>query len=184
MRKLYLFNFVTLDGFFEGAGKWELDWHNVDEEFQEFAIGQLNETDLLLFGRVTYEGMAGYWTTPDALKNDPIVAGKMNSIPKIVFSRTLKEASWNNTRLIKENVAEEVLKLKSQPGKDIGILGSAALASTLIRQSLIDEYRIMLNPVVLGSGMPLFEGVENRMTLRLLRSRSFKSGNVLLCYTA
>lgn len=182
MRKIYLFSLVTLDGFFEGARKWELDWHNVDEEFQKFAIDQLNATDLLLFGRVTYEGMAAYWTTPDAMKNDPVVAGKMNSIQKIVFSTSIKEASWNNTRLIKEDVAEEVSKLKAQPGKDIGILGSAKLVSGLIQQNLIDEYRIMVNPVVLGEGRPLFEGFGKKIGLRLLRTRSFKSGNILLYY--
>lgn len=153
-----------------------------DDEFREFAVEQLNSADILIFGRITYEGMASFWTTPDAAKNDPIVARQMNSLPKIVFSRTLKEATWNNTRLVKENAAEEVSKLKSQLGEDIGILGSANLASDLIRQNLIDEYRIMVNPVVLGEGRPLFEGIEKKIALKLLRTRNFKSGNVLLYY--
>jgi dihydrofolate reductase len=126
--------------------------------------------------------MAGYRTTPAAMKNDPIVAGLMNSLPKIVLSRTLKGAAWSNTTLIKENAAEEMMKLKAQKGKDIGILGSANLAASLMRQNLIDEYRIMVNPIVLGEGNPLFGKVDERIRLRLLRTRDFKSGNVLLCY--
>ena len=182
MRTLYLFDMVTLDGFFEGPAKWEIDWHNVDAEFNEFAIDQLNATDLLLFGRVTYEGMASYWPTPAAIQNDPEVAGKMNSLPKIVFSRTLEKADWNNTRLIKSNIVEEILKLKRQPGKDIAILGSSDLASTFTRHALIDEYRIMVNPIVLGQGTPLFRGISGKFQLKLLKARAFKSGNVLLCY--
>ncbi len=182
MRTLYLFDMVTLDGFFEGPTKWEIDWHNVDAEFNEFAIDQLNATDLLLFGRVTYEGMASYWPTPAAIKNDPVVAGKMNSLPKIVFSRTLEKADWNNTRLIKSNIVEETLKLKRQPGKDIAIMGSSDLTSTFTKHGLIDEYRIMVNPIVLGQGTPLFRGVSDKFKLRLLKVRTFKSGNVLLCY--
>lgn len=116
------------------------------------------------------------------MKNDPIVAGLMNSLPKIVLSRTLKGAAWSNTTLIKENAAEEMMKLKAQKGKDIGILGSANLAASLMRQNLIDEYRIMVNPIVLGEGNPLFGKVDERIRLRLLRTRDFKSGNVLLCY--
>ena len=126
--------------------------------------------------------MAGYRTTPAAMKNDPILAGLMNSLPKIVLSRTLKGAAWSNTTLIKENAAEEMMKLKAQKGKDIGILGSANLAASLMRQNLIDEYRIMVNPIVLGEGNPLFGKVDERIRLRLLRTRDFKSGNVLLCY--
>jgi dihydrofolate reductase len=182
MRTLYLFDMVTLDGFFEGLAKWEIGWHNVDAEFNEFSIDQLNATDLLLFGRVTYEGMASYWPTPAALENDPEVAGKMNSIPKIVFSRTLEKADWNNTRLIHSNIVEEILKLKRQPGKDIALFGSAVLASTFIKHGLIDEYRIMVNPIVLGKGTPLFRGISDQLKLKLLSARTFKSGNVLLCY--
>ena len=102
MRKVILFNMVTLDGFFEGPNR-EINWHHVDEEFNEFAIDQLDSADGLLFGRVTYEMMASYWPTPAARTNDPIVAGKMNALPKFVFSRTLKKAEWNNTKLVKEN---------------------------------------------------------------------------------
>ena len=181
MRKVILFNMMTLDGFFEGPGR-EIDWHNVDAEFNTFAIDQLDAADLLLFGRVTYEMMASYWPTSQATTDDQVVAGKMNAIAKIVFSKTLKNASWNNTRLVKDHAAEEILKLKAQPGKDILIFGSAGLAATLTAPGLIDEYRVMLNPLLLGSGTPLFQGLQPKLKLKLLRARTFASGNVLLVY--
>ncbi len=183
MRTLYMFDMITLDGFFEGINR-ELDWHNVDDEFNDFAIDQLNRTDLLLFGRVTYELMASYWPTNEAVKDDPIVAGKMNSLPKIVFSRTLRNATWANTKLIEGNIGDEILKLKRQPGKDIGVLGSSNLSLTLIHHGLIDEYRIIVNPVVLGAGKPLFKGIDDRLNLQLLKVKKFNSGNVFLCYKA
>jgi dihydrofolate reductase len=135
VRTLYVFNMVTLDGFFEGPNR-EIDWHNVDKEFNDFAIHQLDTTDLLFFGRVTYELMASYWPTPDAMKNDAAVAEKMNSLPKIAFSRTLEKADWNNTRLIKENIAEEISRLKRQIGRDIAVFGSSDLSVTLIARGL------------------------------------------------
>lgn len=181
MRKVTLFNFITLDGFFEDENR-SIEWHNVDDEFNEFAIEQLNTTDLLLFGRITYQLMASYWPTPDSVADDRVVAKKMNSLPKIVFSRTLEKAEWENTRLVKENIREEIEKLKNLPGKDIFIFGSAELASTLREMGLIDEYRIMVNPVVIGSGKPLFLNINKKFNLKLLRSRVFKSGNVLLSY--
>lgn len=181
MRELFLFMMVSLDGFFEGP-KHELDWHNVDAEFNEFAIEQLNNTDTLLFGRKTYELMTSYWPTESARKNDPIVAELMNSIPKIVFSRTLKNAEWNNTRLIEHNAVQEITELKQQPGRDLAIFGSNNLSASLVQSGLIDELRIMVNPVALGTGHPLLQGMNDKLSLRLLKSRAFKSGNVLLCY--
>ncbi len=182
MGKIYMFNFVTLDGYFEGARKWDLEWHKVDKEFQQFAIDQLNATDTLIFGRITYEGMANYWTSPDAEKDDPVVASKMNAIRKIVFSRTMNQASWNNTRLVTGSAFEELSKLKAQTGKDVGIFGSANLVSGFIRENLIDEFRIMVNPVILGRGGELFKGIEKMVNLKLAGARVFKSGNVLLSY--
>ena len=181
MRKVILFNMVTLDGFFEGSNG-EIDWHNVDEEFNEFAVDQVNAADGLIFGRVTYELMASYWPTPAAQADDPIVAEKMNTMPKIVFSRTLKTVEWNNTRLVKGDTVKEISELKQQPGKDLLIFGSADLASTLTNLGLIDEYRIMVNPVVLGKGKPLFKDIKGKLNLRLLRTRNFSNGNVLLYY--
>ena len=181
MRKLYSFNMVTLDGFFEGPNR-DISWHNVDAEFNEFAIEQTNSGDALLFGRVTYQIMASYWPTPDAIKDDPIVADHMNRTPKIVVSRTLEKAEWNNTRLIKDQVAEEIAKLKQQPGKDIAVFGSAILLSTLMQFDLVDEHRIMLNPVILGQGTPLFKNSKDKQNLKLVNTRIFGNGNVLLCY--
>ncbi len=150
MRKLFMFNLITLDRYFEGPNH-DISWHNVNKEFNEFAINQLDEIGTLLFGRVTYELMANYWPTPAAIKDDPIVAGKMNSLPKIVFSRTKVKADWSNTKVINNNVVEEISNLKQQPGKDVSIFGSANLAATLIEHDLIDEFRIMVNPVILGA---------------------------------
>jgi len=182
MRTVYVFNMVTLDGFFEGPKKWEIDWHNVDDEFNEFAIDQLHKTDVIWFGRVTYEGMAGYWPTPRAMESDPVIAGKMNSIEKVVVSKTLNKADWSNTKLIRDHVEEEMTRMKQQPGKDIAIFGSGNLASTLEASGVIDEYRLVVNPVILGSGHPLFTEMKERRHVRLLRSKTFKSGNVLLAY--
>ena len=181
MRKVILFNMVTLDGYFEGPNG-EIDWHYVDEEFNEFAHYQLDSADGLLFGRVTYQLMASYWPTDLASTNDPIIAAKMNTLPKIVFSRTLEKADWNNTRLVKENVAEEISRLKQQPGRDLLLFGSAGLASTLAQLGSIDEYRIMVNPIVLGNGKPLFRGTNHRLVLKLVRTKIFRNGNVLLYY--
>jgi dihydrofolate reductase len=182
MRKVFLFNMTTLDGYFEGLHQ-DISWHNVDDEFNQFAIEQLKQVDTLLFGRVTYQGMASYWPTELAIKDDPEVAGLMNSLPKIVFSRTLDRADWNNSRLVKENPAGEVLKLKEQPGKDIAIFGSSNLAVTLAESDLIDEYRLIVNPVFLGDGTPLLKGIKEKLNLKLINSRVFTSGNILLYYT-
>jgi dihydrofolate reductase len=181
MRKVFLFMMITLDGFFEGPNH-EIDWHNVDEEFNEFAIHQLDEVDALLFGRVTYQGMASYWPTQFAKENDPVVADKMNTVPKLVFSKTLDKAEWNNSRLVKEHIAEEVSKLKQQQGRDLAIFGSSNLAVSLLQMGLIDELRIMVNPVVLGNGKALFKGIDDKVSLKLLKTQTFRSGNVLLYY--
>jgi dihydrofolate reductase len=181
MRKIILFNMVSLDGFFEGPNR-EIDWHNVDEEFNKYSVDQTRSAGGLLFGRVTYELMASYWPTPEASSNDPQIAEIMNTIPKIVFSTTLNQADWNNTRLVKEDAASEVSKLKQETGKDLYIFGSLNLSETLIRHSLIDEFRIMVNPVVIGRGRSLFPKIQDRLGLKLLDTRQFRSGNVLLAY--
>src|SRR5512146_717896 len=143
MRRVLFFMMVTVDGCYAGPGG-EIDWHNTDEEFNEFAIAQLNDVDMLLFGRVTYEMMASYWPTPEAQRDDPVVAEKMNSIPKIVFSRSLAEPRWQNTRLVGDAFASEVTGLKQQPGKDLIIFGSSELAVSFIDHGLLDEARIMI----------------------------------------
>ncbi len=181
MRKVFMFNLVTLNGFFEGPNQ-DISWHHVDEQFNEFAVDQLHEIGILLFGRVTYHLMASYWPTELAKTDDPVVAGLMNDMPKIVFSKTLDKAEWENSKLVKGNAADEVSKLKQQPGKDIAIFGSSNLAVTLAERDLIDEYRILVNPVFLGEGTPLLKGIKNNIELKLLQARTFESGNVLLSY--
>ena len=181
MRKLLFFNMSTLDGFFEDQNR-KIDWHVVDEAFNALAIEQLDSVDVILFGRVTYQLMAAYWPTKAAIKDSAIVARKMNEMSKIVFSRTLKKVEWSNTKLVKDRVVETVAELKQQPGKNLIIFGSANLAATLTKNRLIDEYRIMVNPILLGQGHPLFPGMQVRLHLNLLSTRAFHSGNVLLTY--
>jgi dihydrofolate reductase len=149
-----------------------------------FAVEQLNEVDTLLFGRVTYQLMASYWPTEATKRDDPVVAKKMNDLLKVVFSRTLDDnIEWSNSRVGNDDVAQEVTQLKQQPGRDIAIFGSANLASSLIQMgSLIDEFRIMVNPVILGSGKLLFKGIHDTLDLSHLMTRNFSSGNVLLYY--
>ena len=171
---------MTLDGYFEGPNQ-DIRWHNVDGEFNEFAIAQLNEISTLLFGRVTYQLMASYWPTPFAIENDPDVASLMNLIPKVVFSTTLKEVAWNNTRLVRDHIPEEISRLKQEPGKDLAVFGSANLLASLMQMDLIDEHRVMVNPVILGSGTPLFK-TNDKLNLKLLKTRAFGNGNVLLYY--
>ena len=185
MRKVILSNMVTLDGFFEGPNK-ELDWHIVDEEFNKYAIDLLSNVDALLFGRVTYQLMADYWpaeaTNTSTSKDDLEIADKMNNLSKIVFSKTLQEVKWNNSRLVKENIAEEISKVKQQPGKDMVIFGSGSIVSTFMQHGLIDEYRIIVNPIVLGNGNPLFKGINGKQNLKLLNTKVFDSGLVILFY--
>jgi dihydrofolate reductase len=177
MCKIIVSNLVSLDGFFEGPNN-ELDWHVIDTEFFDYAKDMLRAADTLVFGATTYEMMAAYWPTapPDE------IADKMNGLPKIVFSQTLQKVDWNNSRLIRNNAGEEISKLKQQPGKDILILGSATLASSLLQLGLIDEYRVILNPVLIGQGKPLFRGITEKIRMKLLSAKVFGSGVVLLRY--
>jgi len=181
MGKLKVFNFVTLDGYFEGPNG-DISWHIHDTGGDEYAIKMLKSRDTLLFGRTTYELMARYWPSPDAIKNSPTIAEGMNSADKIVFSRTLKKIEWNNTRLVKVNIVEVIKNMKRQPGKNMTILGSGSIVTQFAQQGLIDEFQIMVDPVILGDGTPLFKGIRDRLNLRLIATRTFKSGAVLLSY--
>jgi dihydrofolate reductase len=181
MRKLTIFNFITLDGYFEGPNR-DISWHYHNAETDEYAIEMLKYGSTLLFGRLTYELMAGYWSSPDAIKYAPLVAEGMNKADKIVFSRTLKKAEWNNTRVVIGDIGEEIKKMKQMPGKDMAVLGSGSIVTQFAEQGLIDEYQIMVDPVVLGDGTPLFKGIKHRLDLKLTSTRTFKNGVVLLCY--
>jgi dihydrofolate reductase len=182
MAKLTVFNGVSLDGYFSGANG-DVSWaYSEDAEWQGFVEENARGGGLLLLGRITYELMAGYWPTPPAIKAYPLVAERMNSLPKVVFSRTLEEAAWNNTIVVKGDPAAEVRKRKKEPGMDMVILGSGSVVSRLAQAGLIDEYQFAVYPVVLGQGRTMFEGVKERLALRRTRMRSFGNGNVLLCY--
>jgi dihydrofolate reductase len=174
-----MWNLVSLDGFFEGPKSWDLDFHQYawGDELEQFSKDQLKTVGALLFGRVTYEGMAGYWTSQ---KGE--IADFMNNLPKIVFSKTLKQANWNNTRLVKGDAAEEVAKLKQATGKDLFVFGSANLSSTLTQKGLFDEYRLCVAPVMLGHGNPLFKPSQEQIALKLLEARPLKTGGVILRY--
>ncbi len=184
MRKVACFLMASLDGYDEGTSPWALDWHNVDEEFNDFAVQQLDASDVLLFGRATYAGMAQYWPSAEAIRSDPEVAARMNGKSKIVFSQTLDalEPEWANTRLLKD--VRELTKLKKQPGNELLIIGSTVLTTRLMELGLLDELRIMVNPVILGAGRSLFETARKRLNVKLLSTREFRSGNVLLTYQA
>ncbi|RDS85794.1 dihydrofolate reductase family protein [Dyella psychrodurans] len=179
MGKLIMWNLMTLDGFFEGTQNWDLDFHRTvwGDELERFAIGQLSSTSRLLFGRVTYEGMAAYWKTAEGT-----VADYMNRLPKVVFSRTLENPDWNNTIQVRDNAASVVRALKKQAEQDLYVFGSANLCETLIEADLFDEYRIAVAPVMLGSGRPLFKNGLTRHNLRLIDTTTYTSGCVVLRY--
>jgi len=180
MRKLIMWNVMTLDGYFEGNQNWDLSFHNIiwGRELEELSIEQLHSADYLVFGRVTYEGMAAYWT-----KEKGEIADLMNSMPKLVFSRTLKSVEWNNSALIRENASAEIMKLKEAKGKDMYVFGSANLSETFINDNLFDEYRIGISPVILGNGRPLFrQGIASK-NLALVSTRQLETGGVVLKYT-
>jgi dihydrofolate reductase len=182
VRKLIAFENVTLDGYFADANG-DMSWaHKQDAEWSAFVAGNASGGGVLVFGRVTYDLMASYWPTPMAMKSNPVVAEGMNKLPKVVFSRTLKAASWNNTRLVKGDIGAETRKMMEEPGADMAILGSGSIVSQLAQQGLIDEFQIVVNPVVLGKGRTPFDGVTARLDLKLTRTRVFGNGNVLLCY--
>ena len=177
MRDVVMWNVTTLDGFFEGPTKWDLGFHELvwGPELERFSIDQLNAADMILFGRVTYEGMAAYWANAEGT-----VAELMNAIPKVAFSRTLERADWNNTRLVRDAVPE-VRRLKQEDGRNILVFGSADLCASLIEHDLIDELRLCIAPVVLGAGTPLFRAGTPR-SLRLRETRPLDTGGVMVFY--
>jgi dihydrofolate reductase len=177
-----VFNQVTLDGFIADL-KGDMSWaHKSDPEWNEFVASNAGGGGELLFGRITYDMMASYWPTPQALKNNRAVAEGMNGLPKVVFSRTLAKATWNNTRVVKGDIVAAVRKMKQEPGKDMVILGSASIVSQLAPHGVIDEYQLIVNPIVLGKGKSMFDGLTQPLPLKETSTRTFGNGNVLLCY--
>lgn len=182
MRKLTVYNSISLDGCFTDQ-RGDMSWaHKTDPQWQAFVQENARGGGELVFGRVTYELMASYWPTPMAASANPAVATRMNSLPKVAFSRTLKGAAWNNTRLFGGDLSGNVERLKAEDGPDMVIMGSGAIVAQLTEAGLIDEYQLVLNPVVLGSGRSLFEGVERRPSMALKDTRRFDNGNLVLTY--
>jgi dihydrofolate reductase len=179
MRKIIVSEWVTLDGVFDAdtMEQWNIPYHSDDRA--EYIKQDILACDASIFGRVTYEMLAPYWS---ALKNNEYgIADKLNSVPKYVVSSTLKKAEWNNTTIIKENVVEEITKLKQQPGREIRIAGSATLVQSLMEADLIDEYRLLVHPIIMGSGKRLFRD-GSTTNLKLVETKMFSSGVVLLRY--
>ncbi len=182
MRRLMVFNQISLDGYFTDSNG-DMSWaHRQDPEWNEFVAGNASGGGELLFGRITYDLMKSFWPTPAAAEAFPVVAKQMNDLPKVVFSRTIDKARWNNTKLVKDNIAAEVRKMKNEPGMDMVIMGSGSIVSQFAQEGLIDEYQIVVNPIVLGSGRTMFDGIRRPLSLKLTRTRSFGNGNVLMCY--
>jgi dihydrofolate reductase len=177
--KITVFNFVTLNGFFEGP-KHDTSWAHARDE-SGYAAEMLARGDTLLFGRKTYELMAGYWPTPAAEENSPTVANGMNAAPKIVFSRTLKHADWNNTRVVRDDIVDATQKMKAAD-ENMTLLGSGSIVTLFTQVGLVDEYQLMVHPLALGGGTPFLKGLKNGLDLKLIATRNFNSGNVLLRY--
>lgn len=184
MRRLVVFNNVTLDGYFVDANgdmRWAHE-RDQDAEWNDFVAGNASGGGELWFGRKTYELMASFWPTPLAAQMNAVVAERMNGMRKVVFSRTLDKASWNNTKLVKGDLVAEVRGMKSEPGQDVTLMGSGSIVAQLAQAGLIDEYQFVVNPVVLGKGRTMFEGLQGKLTLKPTKTRTFGNGNVFLCY--
>jgi len=182
MPRVVVFNQVSLDGYFTDRNG-DMSWaHKDDPEWTAFASENAKGGGTLLFGRKTYEMMASFWPTKAALEQMPAVAQGMNEMQKVVFSRTLDKATWKNTKLVKGDLVAEVRKMKKAPGTDMVILGSGTIVSQLTQAGLIDEYQFVVDPIVLGDGRTLFEGVKDKLNLKRTNARTFGNGNVVLTY--
>ena len=183
MRKISVFNFITLNGYYKGVGE-DISWHRHGSEEASFAGESANPArpNALMFGRVTYEMMAGFWPTEAGRSMNPEVAEGMNRSEKYVFSRTLTSATWQRTKIMKGDIVSETMRLKKSDGPDITILGSGSIVTQLASAGLIDSFTLMIDPVALGEGSTLLQGLNGKLDLRLTNSRIFDSGVVLLNY--
>jgi dihydrofolate reductase len=184
MRTLTAFENISLDGYFADSNN-DMSWAHAgsdDPEFSTFVASNAKGGGMLVFGRVTYEIMESFWPSPIAMQSMPAVAERMNAMPKLVFSRTLTSVSWKNTTLASGGPSDEMARLKQTPGPDMTILGSGSIVAQLAQARLIDEYAVVVNPVILGAGRALFADVKDRLSLKLVRSRSFGNGKTLLAY--
>ena len=180
---------ISLDGYTEGSDK-ELDWHFVDEEYESYSNELLRSIDAILLGRKTYELFSAYWpgaeSHPDTTANPVRLesAQLLNRLPKHVITTTLKQVDWQNSHIIHEDVINAIARLKAQPGRNIALFGSSQLAAFLSEHQLIDEYRVIINPIILGEGVSLFNTQRIRMYLHLVGMKKFRSGVIALTYTA
>lgn len=181
MQTLASFIFTSLDGFYEGPNG-ESDWPIVDQEFNDFAARQVDEADVLAFGRATYEHMAAHWPTEKAKTNDPAMTSRMNSKEKLVFSTALTDVNWSGTTLVHGEATEQIPNVMAGAVKELLVIGSAHLTANLAQAGILDELRIMICPIVLGQGRSLFEDLKDRVSLSLIRVRQFDSGNLVLTY--
>ena len=182
MRKLRMWNVITLDGYFQGDKDWDLSFHETiwGPELEKLSLEQLHSSDYLVFGRVTYEGMAAYWK-----EEKGEIAELMNSIPKLVFSRTLKSVDWNNSILVHGNASEEIARFKQEGDGDMYLFGSANLAETFMNDNLFDEMRIGIAPVILGNGKHLFRNqAVSFQKLDLISAQPLSNGGVVVTYKA
>jgi dihydrofolate reductase len=182
MRKLTAYNFLTLNGFFQGPNG-DTSWHThglEEAKYSEKALEQ--DKNILLFGRKTYEMMVSFWPTLQANELFPKVAEGMNRSEKIVFSKSSFEPEWENTQVISGDIVEKIREIKKSPGKDMTILGSGAIINLFTDHGLIDEYQFMIDPVAIPAGTPVFNNIQQKLELRLTGSQIFKSGVVLLIY--
>ncbi len=184
MPKLIVFNHVSLDGYFTDAQGDMSFARNAkpDAEWDAYADRNASGGGMLVFGRITYDMMARFWPTAMAAEVMPVVAERMNNLPKVVFSRTLDSVSWNNTKLVKDDLIGAIRRMKQEAGEGMAILGSGSIVAQLAPERLIDEYQIVVDPVALGKGRTMFDGMRERLPLRLKSARTFVNGNVLLCY--
>ena len=185
MRNVILLMHVSLDGFVAGPNG-EMDWIRFDDQLVDDVAELTDTADTALFGRVTYQMMAGYWPTaadsPDATKHDIDHARWVNNAPKLVFSRTLESVDWQNSRIVRDDFPAEIARLKQQPGKNLLMIGSTKTAHTFMQLGLIDEYRLNVNPIVLGGGNPLFADIKDQINLQLVSAKLYASGVVGLHY--
>jgi dihydrofolate reductase len=181
VRRLIASEGITLDGYFSGP-RGEIDWQALGKDLNGYSIELLEAADTLLFGRITYEQMKAWWPTPAGQRYSPAIARSMNTLAKLVAATQAVDVSWHNSRQISGELTEVVTDLKAQPGKDIVVLGSASLVAQLTDRGLIDEYHLTINPVVLAAGTPLFGNVRERHRLKLMETRPYAAGNVLLRY--
>ncbi|MFO0727657.1 MAG: dihydrofolate reductase family protein [Myxococcota bacterium] len=183
-RRLSVYNQVSLDGFFKGPGD-DTSWTHAgppDPEVMRFVEENARGGGALLFGRKTYEMMASFWPTPAAAAQMPVVAKRMNEMPKLVVSRSLRTASWQNTRVLSGDLVTEVRKLKAEPGPGLTILGSGSIVGPLLEAGLIDAVDLLVYPLLLGRGTSMFQGLERPVPLELVREKSFPSGKVFFSF--